>query len=199
MGATGGSRRRVDRAIRILRRAARADPSPRTNMPRYAGNLANALRQRYAITRHAGDRDAAIELYHRACTEGLEAATGVAFYAARDWAGWAATRRAWTEAVAASESGLRAMERLLLVQIARRDQEAWLREAQAVPALAGYAYAGAGDREGAVTAIERGRAVLWAGAVPGLDRLGRPDLVERYRKVAARLAPVRGTSGPEPQ
>ncbi len=91
------------------------------------------------------------------------------------------------------------MERLLLVQIARRDQEAWLREAQAVPALAGYAYAGAGDREGAVTAIERGRAVLWAGAVPGLDRLGRPDLVERYRKVAARLAPVRGTSGPEPQ
>jgi hypothetical protein len=86
----------------------------------------------------------------------------------------------------------------LLVQIARRDQEAWLRKAQDVPALAGYAYAGAGDREGAVTAIERGRAVLWTGAVPGLDRPGRLDLVERYRIAVARLAPVRRTSGPVP-
>jgi hypothetical protein len=160
------------------------------NWARYAGNLANALRQRQESAHDGGDLREATRLYRQTCACGMEAATAVAFYAARDWAGWAASRQAWSEAASAYEFGAQAMERLLRVQIARHDQETWLRAAQALPAQAGYAYACAGDPQVAVLVIERFRAVLWSLALEDLDRMGRPDLAERYRQATAGLAPL---------
>jgi len=140
---------------------------------------------------HSGDDlQEAIRLYRQTCERGMETSTAVAFYAARDWAAWAAFRRAWPEAASAYESGVQAMERLLGVQIVRHDQEAWLRVTQDLPARAGYAYVRAGDPREAAVVIERFRAVLWALSLADLDRMGRPDLAERYRRAAAGLAPL---------
>lgn len=122
----------------------------------------------------------------------METATAVAFFAARDWATWAASRQAWPEAASAYEFGNQAIERLHLVQIARHDQETRLRVTQARPAQAGYAYARANDLRAAALVIERFRAVLWTLALADPDRMGmaRPDLAERYRQAAAGLVPL---------
>jgi tetratricopeptide (TPR) repeat protein len=185
-----GSRRHAAWAIRALRRAVGTTSPQDVNWPRYVGNLANALRQRHEWIHSGGDLQEAIRLYRQTCESGIETATAVAFYAARDWAGWAASRRAWSETGSAYEFGVQAMERLLGVQIARHDQETWLRAAQSLPAEAGYAYACAGDLRVAALVIERFRAVLWTLALADLDRMGRPDLAERYRRAAARLTPL---------
>lgn len=120
----------------------------------------------------------------------MDAATAVAFYAARDWAAWAESRQAWPEAASAYQFGVQAMWRLLRVQIARHDQETWLRVTQAMPAGAGYALARAGDPPMAALVMEEFRGVLWALAVEDLARMGRSELVARYRTAAAALAPL---------
>ena len=185
-----GSRRQAAQAIRTLRRAVGTTRPQDVNWPRYVGNLANALRQRYEWIHSGGDLQEAIRLYRQTCERGMDAATAVAFYAARDWAAWAASRRSWPEAASAYEAAVQAMERLLGVQIARHDQETWLRATQALPAQAGYAYTRAGDPREAALVIERFRAVLWSLALADLDRMGRPDLAERYRRAAAGLTPL---------
>jgi tetratricopeptide (TPR) repeat protein len=185
-----GSRWEAARAVRALRRAVGATHPQDANWARYAGNLANALRQRQESGHGRGDPREAIRLYRQTCARGMETATAVAFYAARDWAAWAVSRQGWPEAASAYESGVQAMERVLRVQIARHDQETWLRVTQALPAQAGYAYARSGDLQTAAVVIERSRAVLWTLALEDLDRMGRPDLAERYRRAAASLAPL---------
>jgi len=85
---------------------------------------------------------------------------------------------------------VQAMWRLLRVQIARHDQETWLRVTQAMPAGAGYAFARAGDPLMAALVMEEFRGVLWTLAVEDLDRMGRSELVARYRAAAAALAPL---------
>jgi hypothetical protein len=113
----GGSWRHAARAIRALRRAVGTTRPQDVNWPRYVGNLANALRQRHEWMHSGGDLQEAIRLYRQTCERGMETSAAVAFYAARDWAAWAASRRAWPEAASAYESGAQAMERLLGVQI----------------------------------------------------------------------------------
>ncbi len=74
------------------------------------------------------------------------------------------------------------MERLLGVEVARHDQETWLRATQVLPAEAGYAYARVGDLRVAALVIERFRAVLWTWGPP---RLHGPYW-QWTRKIAAR-------------
>ena len=120
----------------------------------------------------------------------METSTAVAFYAARDWAAWAASRRAWPEAASAYESGVQAMERLA-GRPDRPPRPGDLAARDAGPACpAGDAYVRAGDPREAAVVIERFRAVLWALSLADLDRMVRPDLAERYRRTAAGLAPL---------
>ena len=90
-----------------LRRAV-APLTRRRRTARYAGNLANALRQRQESARGGGDLRETIQLHRprQTCARGIETATAVAFYAARDWAAWAAARQAWPEAASAYEFGV---------------------------------------------------------------------------------------------
>ena len=104
------------------------------HLARYAGNLANALRQQHELTHREADLREAVGLYRQACAQGLDTATAVAFYAAREWAAWADSRQAWPEAAEAYRAGTAAMWRLLEVQAARPDQETWLRVTQTMPA-----------------------------------------------------------------
>ena len=187
-----GSRHRAARAVRLLRSAVTVTQPQDANWPRYAGNLANALRQQHELTRNDGNLREAAGLYRQTCSRGMDVATAVAFYAARDWAAWAETRRAWPEAASAYQLGVEAMRRLLRVQIARHDQETSLRVTQAMPAGAGYAYARAGDPRMAALVMEQFRAVLWTLAVEDLDRMGPP----RSRRA---LSPGRSAPGPDHQ
>ncbi len=85
------------------------------------------------------------------------------------------------------------MDRLLQAQLLRGRKEAWLREAQGLPANHGFALAQTGDLRGSVETLESGRARLLAEALErnrqdldSLPTLGFGDLHNRYTAAVAR-------------
>jgi len=106
-------------------------------------------------------------------------------------------------------------ETLFQASLGRGSKEVELTEIQGLPGDAAYALARTGDAEGAVVALERGRARLLAEALEQnrrdlerLPELSHGDLLEHYRAAADRIqalqgqaaGPVTGRSGePAPQ
>jgi hypothetical protein len=88
-----------------------------------------------------------------------------------------------------------AIDQLFHNQLLRTNKESWLRQAQRLPSQAAYALARASDLEGAVTALESGRARLLSDSLERaraslghLPEIGHEDLFKRYRRAARRLA-----------
>jgi hypothetical protein len=141
----------------------------------------------------ASDADRARQAYREATEAALERLPEQAAGSAISWGEWAAARESYAEAAEALGLGLRALERLFRVQLTPAHKESWLRDTQAIPMQAGYALALDGALQGAVTALERGRALLLSetlrqdrAALSRLTELGRDDLRDRYETAVNR-------------
>jgi tetratricopeptide (TPR) repeat protein len=154
-------------------------------------NLANVLSELSLRDRDARARAAARLAYRSATRAGAVASPADALAAARNWAEWASGRHAWAEAVEAHALGEHIAERLFRTQLARADKESWLRDADGLAADGAFARAVRADLEGAVTALEWGRAFLYSERLEreqaDLHRLrgSHDDLAIRYRELAA--------------
>lgn len=123
------------------------------------------------------DADRARLAYREATQTALERLPEQAAGSAISWGEWAAARGAYAEAAEALGLGLRAQERLFRVQLTRSQKESWLRDTQAIPVQASYALACCGDLQGAINALEWGRALLLSEALL-LDRAELSRLTE---------------------
>jgi tetratricopeptide (TPR) repeat protein len=186
------------RAAELLRQGVQR--SSRTSVHR-AGllvNLANVLSELSLRDRDARARAAARRAYRSAARTGAAANPADALGAARNWAEWASGRRAWAEVAEAHAVGELVAERLFRTQLARADKESWLRDAEGLAADGAFARAARTDLEGAVTALERGRALLYSERLErehaDLDRLlgSHDDLAIRYRELAALVGRLEG-------
>ncbi|MFD1545079.1 tetratricopeptide repeat protein [Nonomuraea guangzhouensis] len=182
-----GSYQDMRAALTVLRRTAeRAEPT-NPHIARYVGNLASVYRQSHALFADEADLREGVRFYRQSCST-RTAAPIVVLRAAQDWAAWAGSRAAWPEAAEASAAGLLAMEGLVAIQAARAEKEAWLREARELPGITAFACAETGALQQAVTAAERGRAVLLSETIerekPRLEHLhetGHGRLADRQR------------------
>jgi CHAT domain len=186
----------LDGAIWCWREAvARTPPGSRDRLEDLS-NLGMSLALRHQRTKHEGDLQAAIRAWQQSCAQGLDIAPDLVLEVAILWAQLAKGRDAWAEAATAYGYGLDAVERLVQVQLARRDKETRLRETRGLTAAAAYAFAKAESLQPAVLVLERGRAVLLTESLEAwradLSRLQqeRPELAElaqRYEQAAARM------------
>jgi hypothetical protein len=109
---------------------------------------------------------------------------------------------AWQEAALAYGTAAGALGKLYAPLSGRESKEAWLAEAQALPANAAYALAKLYRLEEAVETLEAGRARLLAEALEqnrrDLERLaplGHGDLLARYRAAVDRVAALQAQAG----
>lgn len=181
----------LEEAVRHLREALGSVPEYSKHRPALLFNLGSGLRDLYARLKRTEDKEAACKAYREAIHQGLEAHPEIAISSAKVWAQWALQREAWQEAVEASNGGLMAAQRLLHGQILRSHREAWLRESRDLAAIAAYARAWVGDLEGAVEAVENGRAQLLSESLERrrsdlekLNVIGHGETYERYRRAA---------------
>lgn len=151
----------LDQAVDLYRESVDRAPPGDYDLPSRHYNLANTL-----VTRGLrGDRRDATAHYRHACRLGLQRSPEWALSAALAWGGWAGGRDDWKEAAEAFEWGTQAIELLFSGQATRQHKEAWLRQAQGLPARAAYAYARLRRPEEAVLIQERGRTQLLAEAL----------------------------------
>jgi CHAT domain-containing protein len=133
-------------------------------------------------------------LYKRACLGGLFVQPESAVSSAHNWGNWALQRQEWLEATEAYDYGRQAIDDLFATQTSRAAKEAWLREAQGLPANAAYALARLVRLEKAVATLEAGRARLLAEALEQnrrdleqLEPLGYKAVLDRYRTASERV------------
>ncbi len=192
--ARTGSLADLEEAIRVYQSAVQRTPPDSPDLPSRLNNLGNGLSARYARTGSLADLEEARERHRVACRRGLEVTPEEALRSARNWGNWALERREWAEATEAYGYGRRAINGLFTTQTSRAAKEAWLKEAQGLPANAAYALARLGKLEEAVVALEAGRARLLAEALEQnrrdleqLDVVGHGDLLARYRAAAQQV------------
>jgi CHAT domain-containing protein len=185
----------LERAVQLGQEASAEAPENWTDLPVIRGSLAGHAQALYLQTGRRRYRTIALDAYQSCCSAGLDSRPGPTLRAARRWSEWALTEGAWEEAARASDTAIMAMTSLVETQYGRRDKEAWLEEADGIPARAGYAHAMLGNAQRAVTALETGRALQLSEALGQhaveLDELsaaGRGQLVDSYRSAAARYA-----------
>jgi tetratricopeptide (TPR) repeat protein len=193
--AHGGPPEDLDRAVELLGEANASLAAGSPELAPFGHGLAQALQARAMTGGAPGALTAAVDAYRASCVRGLDARADIVIGAAQGWAEWAVQRRSWKEAAEAYGYALEALDRLFRVQLLRGQKEAWLRRARGLAAPAAFALVADGRPEEAVTALERGRALLLGEALDRgrvdltrLARQGRPDLVDRYRQAADRLA-----------
>jgi hypothetical protein len=127
------------------------------------------------------------EVFGQALQAGEELAPAQALDAALAWRRLAIDGIiAWPDLAAASDAALIALQRVLRSQVLRADKETWLRTTVDVMASAGAAHAFLGNLEAAAVALESGRGLLLAEALPpaALEQ-ARPDLFARFLQAAA--------------
>jgi tetratricopeptide (TPR) repeat protein len=158
-------------------------------------NLGNVLADQYERTQDPMLRERALRTYAEVRDASGPAAAGpeTLLQAALNCGEWAEERGDWAEAVEWLEYGLDAVDDLLIIQHTRRYKESWLRDARGVAARTAIAALRNHDATRAVTAAERGRALLVAEAIEQarldldrLDAIGEHEL--RLRFEAARAA-----------
>jgi hypothetical protein len=185
----------LSQAITACQQAVELMPEGSPNRAGCLTNLGTGLHDRYARTGDPADLQQAIKAYQEACNLGLRIHVESALITSRVWGKWSLERQEWEEATEAFGYGIQAIEQLTAVQLSRSGKEAWLREAQPLPASAAYAYARCEQFTQAVIAIENGRARLLAEALErhraDLERLktsGHTQEYEWYQDTASRVA-----------
>jgi hypothetical protein len=188
------------RAINHYRRAVALTDRTAPELASRQYNLGNALRASHSQSGSPAEAAEARQTFRDACVNGLAAGLQWALAASLSWGGWASWRRDWGEAAAAYGYGMEAIDNLFRRQLAREEKEAWLRQAQGLAAAAGFALAMHAEPAAATTAIERGRAFLFSEVLERdraelveVERAGRRDLVDRYRRASDRLRSAAGS------
>ncbi|MFE9651148.1 CHAT domain-containing protein [Streptomyces sp. NPDC006365] len=157
--------------------------------------LASVLSLRAARPDSAADATDTASRTFRDAAEAAELQPSVRLRVCRTWGLWAAERAAWPESAQALTQALDAADRLYRIQTARPHREMSLGQAPALHADAAVSLVGTNDTEGALRALEHGRARLLADALAcdrsALDRLrdaGHPDLADAFHASGVRLA-----------
>jgi len=172
--AAGLSRRGDhDRAIALFEEACAITPSLTPEHILFGVTLAEEIRRRWSGTQSDEDLQRASHRFLKHLQEGLGVSPRLTLLAALKYGQWAFERRAWSEVVKAHEFVRDARERVAAVQIDRREKSEWLKHGQGFTARAAYAHAMTGDLQGAIVALELGRARLLAEAL-GRDSAGVP-------------------------
>jgi tetratricopeptide (TPR) repeat protein len=151
-------------------------------LPGLLANLGMTLHGLAAKTADPAAYLRARQLFGQAVEAGRELAPTQALDAALAWRRLALDGViVWSDLAAASDAALAALQRVLRSQVLRADKEAWLRTTVDVTASAGVAHAALGDLEAAVVALESGRGLLLAEALPpaGLEQ-AQPELFARF-------------------
>lgn len=192
----------LDKAIAAYRQAIRLTPTHAQELTSRLYNLANTLRSRLMVTKSSDERAEVSDLYRRACVSGLERDHQWGLFASRNWGEWAGGSGLWKEASDAYGYGSQIIDRLVDMQVSRRNKEIWLSEIQQFSAETAYAYYMNGDTVGATVSLEKGRAYLLSEALQVKSRalgrlhdIGRPDLVHAYEVTASRLAAFSNQEG----
>jgi len=180
---------KLDEAVAIAERAVRLTSPGSSELPGREGEFAHLLRLKAETLRPSEKLPASpTEYFRRSCTHGLQTDASAARASARSWGEWAAKEGRWNEAAEAYGYGLTAMAQVFQSQRVRAHKELQLQATQDLPGEAALALAKARDIEGAVIALERGRALLLTEALErravdleGLGQAGKAELADRYR------------------
>ncbi|MER6630386.1 CHAT domain-containing protein [Streptomyces sp. NPDC000987] len=124
--------------------------------------LAGLARLRHALTAVPGLLRQAEELYRQGYEAARERYPAAAAEGAMDWGLWQARLGRHVQAVAAFDLAEQAVGRLVAEQGQRAAKETWLRTSRGLPAAVAVAAWRAGDTAGAVSRLERTRALLMA-------------------------------------
>ncbi|RPI32998.1 MAG: CHAT domain-containing protein [Chloroflexota bacterium] len=168
-------------------------------MDRLLGNIGNVLHEYYQIS---GDQKYLSE-YRQVMTDasckGMLTDPVNILPMIKQWARYETARQAWEVAGKAYAYSLQTINQLFRTQLLRKHKETWLSEAQGIPARAAFARAKMGDCNEAVLILENERthlqseALLQHGADLETLRATRPDLVDRYSSISARLSSYQST------
>lgn len=195
-----GRQEDLEQAIGWYRRGMAALPAGSDGELKSRLGLGQAL-ARVAPARRGGTTAAEIHgLFRTACRDAGARQPELVLRGALNWSRWAVHEEAWQEAVEAGRLAQETIRRMFATHALRPHREAWLRQAQGLPAETAYALARTGDVEGAVEVLEQGQALLLSDALERerarldeLERAGRSDLAHRYRAAAARVESQRMT------
>jgi CHAT domain-containing protein len=180
-----GAPEALDEAIATAEASVR---DTRTGAPERAQHLYNLGRAR---SLRAADAAATTDAFRAAYAAGMVNNPSLAVVSGRAWGEWAAEEQAWTDAADALSGAMEAADRLHRTQVGRRHREQWLGLAPTLASDTAVAIARAGDPEGALLALERGRARLLADALDRdraeLARLEGTGEAAAYHAATARL------------
>lgn len=195
----GGDPADLDIAVSLGRRAVATVKSSASSRAASSLRLAQALQARYEHGHDAEDQAEAVALYRHLCAEGEPPAGEVPLAAAWRWTELAVRRQAWPEAAQAARAATRAFGELMRLQASRGMRTGLIRRFQEIPADAAYALTRAGDHQGAVMALETGRAVsssealeLHSADVEWLKEHGHEELAAQFETVVQRWLAASG-------
>ncbi|MGH8905275.1 MAG: CHAT domain-containing protein [Egibacteraceae bacterium] len=180
----------LDEAIGLFEEAVSGTAEVSPHLPDILNGLAMGLRFRFELDGADEDLAAGVQHYRGSCQRDRVSNPRAVLVAATWWGAWATERAAWSEAVEAYGYGLDAAQGLVGLQFSRQEKETWLRLTKGLASGLAYARAMTRDLQGAVVALERGRAVLLAEA---LERgSGQAAGVVSFDRIAeqARTAPL---------
>lgn len=167
-------------------------------LPGLLANFGMTLHGLAAMTADPAAYRRAREVFGQALKAGRDLSPAQALDAALGWRRLALDGViTWTDLATASDAALAALQRVLRSQVLRADKETWLRTTTDVMASAGLAHAVIDDLEGAVLAIESGRGLMLAEALPpvGLEQ-DRPELFARFLRASAAVESLAARSQP---
>lgn len=196
----------LDEAIGVYRDAVREGPSPDVHA---LHNLALALCKRYQQTSKIGDLQEAITSFRQVLERSRVRNPGIALTSAQTLGSLLLQLSRWDDAAAVHGDAMSLMDTVCDTQILRSDKHSWLRSANLLYANAAYAMVRLGDLEGAVLALETGRARVLTEMLDrtyaDLDEIEKraPELVHRYREMLAHFAylekmAAQNSTGPTP-
>jgi hypothetical protein len=164
-----------------------------TDGPRRLVTRGLVLAERFDSSGDPRDQARAEKAFKAGCESGLQLDPDVALHGGRLWGAWSARWHRWSESARAYGFALDALAATVRRQLFREHKESWLGTAVGLSAQAAYSLHAAGDTQGAVMAVETGRAVLLGEALgrsrADIRRLSRdrPDLGASFRTALQRL------------
>lgn len=150
----------IEEAIQSFEKALTMLPSTSPYRQRIQKNLANCLQLRHDISDNPADLEEVISNYEHAASTALNTQIEMVMNTSRDWLLWAFSRKKWNEVVKAYKYFKEGAERLLQVQVLRKNKEAWLKEIQGIAGRVAYAMTKLGDSMQAVITLESSTALL---------------------------------------
>ncbi len=179
----------LEAGIECYQEAIGLTPETAPEFPGYLFNLANDLRRRYSLTGTPQDLQSGVEAYERAAKRGVQVSVETTLKSATNWLNWAFERQAWEEIERAYDHAYQATEKLLQIQLIRRDKETWLKNIQYMSGYASYAFVKRGKIQDAVVAQERWLARLLSESLAidhadltRLEATGNTELSSAYRQ-----------------